>query len=74
MADGKLRPLTGRVEAHMRNAVLVVTGVTLVVLLSSFTPIWTRAPAPEQTLSSVSPWELMGAAKNLPTADRHETH
>lgn len=59
----------------MRNAAFVVAGVTLVVLLTSFTPVsWTRAPVSEPTLSSVSPSELMAAIKNLSTADQHHTH
>ena len=59
----------------MRNAALVVVGVTLVVFLTSFTPVsWTRGPASEPMLGSVSPSELMAAIKNLPSADHHDAH
>jgi len=59
----------------MRNAAVLIAGATVLVLLTSFAPIsWTKAPVTEQTLSSVSPWELMAGTKDLPTAERHDTH
>jgi len=59
----------------MRNAGLLALAAVLAVLLASFTPaVWTSAAPDEPTLASVSPSELTLAAKNLPSADRHDTH
>jgi hypothetical protein len=59
----------------MRSAGLLALAAVLAVLLASFAPaVWMNAPSEEPTLASVSPSELTLAAKNLPSADRHDTH
>jgi hypothetical protein len=58
----------------MRSAGFLALAAVLAVLLASFAPAVWNGPSETPTLVSVSPSELTLAAKNLPSADRHDTH